>query len=111
MRAKHDARPEKEGVLHVAGGMSLRDIDGLEIEEVGLHFGTRHHVEASLAETLDDPGSGLRDEMERAAMRKAGRKPRIHSLVLDPGIETRALESRASRFEPRLDPALPLVRG
>ena len=63
-----------EGVLHVAGGVVLRDVEGLEVVVVELDLGPLGDREAHAREHVDDLVVHLREGMEGARDDAAGRE-------------------------------------
>src|SRR5207249_9527361 len=55
-----------EGVLHVTRRMVRRNVEGLEIVEIGLYFGAALEGVPHLEENLLDEGAHLRDRVRRA---------------------------------------------
>src|SRR5207302_10756131 len=62
LRAQQNlARYDPEGVLHIAGGVVRRYIEGLEVVVIGFYFRPLYDMEAHLGENLGYFPDGARD--------------------------------------------------
>ena len=78
-----------EGIVHLAGRMAFRNVQGGEIVEIVLDIGTLGDLEPHLAENGDDLVDGLAHRMDASFDLRAGRQADIEALAREPGIERR----------------------
>ena len=90
-------------VPQVAGRVVGRDVEHLEVGDVGLDLGALVGHEAELPEDRADPADRLDDRMERAARDLPGGRGHVDGLLRQPGRQRGAARARAGLGEGGLD--------
>ena len=99
-----------EGVLHVAGGVVLRDVERLEVVVVRLHLGPVGDREAEPHEHVDDLVEDERERVSRAAHDAPAGQREVDAVGGQPGPALPLPHHLEPARERRLDLGLGLVR-
>ena len=103
VRAQQDLPAHVEGVLHVARGMVLRDVERLEVVVVELDLGALGHREAHAGEHVHDLVVHPRQGMEAPGDDAAARERQIGPIGGQPGPPLEAVQDHPPALELRLD--------
>ena len=110
MRPQEDLPAHVERVLHVARGVVLRDVEGLEVVVVELDLGPLGDGEPHPGEHVHDLVVHLGERVEPARDDAAARERQVGPVGRQPGSPLDALQDGLPGLELRLDPRLRLVR-
>src|SRR4051812_40613232 len=98
MSPQHYPGPQEKRILHIASRVIFGNIDGIKIKIFGLDFRTEHGLKPDPCKNLNNPLSGLGDQMERSPMSESRGSGDIDSFVIELFCKERDFESRFTGF-------------